>query len=78
MHITIEEFRDNNLSNIIKELVNRQDWCLYYGSSDNSNLVKYQLCTGRHYYLLGENGNIISVSDADVDFKDVGLVFFKE
>lgn len=77
MIITINEFIENIFSDIIKELVNYGRWSLRHGYSKSNNIVKYQLYTGKHFYYMGVNGNIISVDDID-DFNYKGVVFFKE
>ena len=78
MNITINEFTQNDFSDIIKRLVNSGYWGLYYGYSDSDDLVKYQLRTGKHFYLMGENGRFISVNDSYGDFNYKDLVFFAD
>lgn len=77
MIITINEFTENPFYDIIKYFVNIGHWSLRQGHSNSNNSVKYQLYTGKHFYFMGENGNIVSVNDID-DFNYEGVVFFKE
>ena len=76
--ISIEEFTDNPISDIIKMFVNDYTWELRYGNSDMNDSIKYLLCTNSYYYFMGENGKIISVSNSRDGFICKDIVMFTE
>ena len=74
----IKEFKDNTISDIIKELVNLGVFSLRYGNYKNNNSIKYLLCIGDSYIFMGENGNVILESNNRDDFNCIDIVRFIE
>ena len=60
------------------ELVDDGSWTLLRGSTSGNKLIKYALNTGKNYYFLDKNGEIVSMDTNIGDFVSRGIVRFNE